>query len=201
VKTQARLDEAGDADWRWEEYRERRDRTREALQAFVPHVRRLTAHVNQVRDGGRTLDVQLVANVVAVLIATVVVSPEPKSDELPLTFMPVWEMPVSGPLMDYLALHLRDVSRDVSRVFCDLLARQDDFIHRFKKATTLGQIRDRYRRLERERRYLARSENSLFGEFMQLSARLKETLTIEEFALLKKYGNLFEWHYGYHADQ
>jgi hypothetical protein len=201
VKTQARVDEAGDADWRWEEYRERRERTRNELQALVPHVRRLTAHVNQVRDGGQTLDLQLLANVVAVLVGTFVANGDPKVDGLPLTFMPVWEMPVSGPLMVYLAPQMRRVSRDVSRAFCDLLDRQDDFIHCYHKATTLGQMRDRYRRNERERSYLARSDKSLLDDFMRLSARLKETLTIEEFALLKKFGNLFEWHYRYDADQ
>lgn len=194
VKTQSRFDDAGDADWRWEAYRARRWRTREQLQAVVPHVRRLTAHVNQVRDGGRALDLQLVANVVAVLVGSFVINAEVEDDGLPGRFMPVEELPVSGWLMAYLAPQMRNVSYEVSSAFRRQLDKQSDFIHKYYKVATLGAMRAQFRRADRERRYLARNEKDLMADFMQLSARLRETLSVEDFALLKKYGNLFEWH-------
>lgn len=194
VKTQVRVDDSGDADWRWDAYRARRERTREELQALVPHVRRLAAHVNQVRDGGRTLDLQLVANVVAVLVGMFVIDADPEADDLPQRFMPVWEMPVSGWLMGYLAPQMRNAPEEVSPTFRRQLDRQSDFIHKFYKVTTLGAMRAQFQRTDRERKYLARDENDLMADFMRLSARLRETLPVEDFALLKKYGNLFEWH-------
>ena len=184
LKTMPRFQDDGDVDWRWDEAHQQRSRRHKELLTLVPVTRRLKAHLNQVREGKCEFDEMLFAQLLAVLICEFAMHPDPLHDAFGF-----WKLPVSTGLV---AGQWWGICKEADRsfpTFRETSRSLSDVRH-----NTLGELRDRYRRNEQERKYLSKGKDALVKDFMVLSQRLYQTLTVEEFALLKECGELFDWH-------
>jgi hypothetical protein len=186
IKSMPRVQADGDVDWRWDEAQGLRWRRHKELLALVPAARQLKAHLNQVRDGGKALDEEMLAHLVAVLLKEFAMHEDPVPDVFGF-----WKLSVSSSLVSALWWHLCQYGHNKSPEFYEKL-------QKLKipplNASTLGEIRNSYRRSEQERKYLSKGRDALVKDFQVLSQRLYQTLSVEEFALLKECGELFAWH-------
>jgi hypothetical protein len=161
-------------------------RRHKELLALVPVARQLKAHLNQMRDGRKELDEEMLAHLVAVLLKEFAMHNDPLHDVFGF-----WKLPVSGSLVSALWWQLCQYGHSKSPEFYENLQKLKNPT---LNARTLGEIRNRYRRSEQERKYLSRGRDALVKDFQVLSQRLYQTLSVEEFALLKECGELFAWH-------